>query len=87
MCNMGLLSNGLLRHEFNLRHIKCSTPLYKVQIQIKLPWESLYILYVWYWAVRLNRLQYEILMSYEKPFFKKQKNKKEKHSTKASVQT
>lgn len=41
MCNMGLLSNGLLRHEFDFRHIKCSTPLYKVQIQIKLPW-SLY---------------------------------------------
>lgn len=75
MCNMGLLSNGLLRHEFDFRHIKCSTPLYKVQIQIKLPWESLYIFYVWHWAVRLNRLQYEILMSYEKPFSLKKQNK------------
>lgn len=83
MCNMGLLSNGLLRHEFDFRHIKCSTPLYKVQIQIKLPWESLYIFYVWHWAVRLNRLQlwnpYEL---WKALFFKKTKQNKKKQKKK-----
>lgn len=45
--------------------LRCS----KVQIQIKLPWESSYIFYVWFWAVRLNRLQYEILQIMKSPFF------------------
>lgn len=40
-----------------------------MQIQIKLPWESSYIFYVWFWTVRLNRLQYEILRIMKSPFF------------------
>lgn len=41
----------------------------KVQIQIKLPWESSYIFYVWFLAVRFNRLQYEISEIMKSPFF------------------
>lgn len=45
--------------------LRCS----KVQIQIKLPWESSYIFYVWFLAVRFNRLQYEIYEIIKSPFF------------------
>lgn len=52
--------------------LRCS----KVQIQIKLPWESSYIFYVWFWTVRLNRPQYEILWIMKKPFFSTHTSKK-----------
>lgn len=45
--------------------LRCS----KVQIQIKLPWESSYIIHVWFGTVRFNRLHYEILRIMKSPFF------------------
>lgn len=54
------LINAISNHK-----LRCS----KVQIQIKLPWESSYIFYVCFWTVRFNRLQYETYKLWKALFF------------------